>query len=165
MSISTSDLCDRYADAIDIGQLSVLRGNWQWFGTSRYLKGQAVTLEARGCNLELRQLLKQSGNGQVLVIDSGDHMGALLGDNLATLALSNGWSGVLINGNVRDTKALAIIDLPVIATGTWPIRSQNLAGGKPGATLMLGGSCISQGDWIYADEDGVLLSKRELNVD
>lgn len=164
MSVSTADLCDRFAELIDSGKLTAMKGDWQWFGRLRAFSGRIQTLEARGCNVELRDLLKQPGQGQVLVIDSGGHRGALLGDNLASLARSNDWAGVLVSGNIRDISALASIDLGVLATGSWPIRSRNETGGAVDIPLMLGGVAVIPGHWIYADEDGVLVSTHELNV-
>jgi len=165
MSVSTADLCDRFAELIASGQLAVLEGDWQWFGPLHAMFGRIETLEARGCNVELRDLLKQPGRGQVLVVDSGGHPGALLGDNLAALARSNDWAGVLVSGNVRDVSTLASIDLAVLATGSWPVRSRNEPGGAVGTLLMLGGVMVSPGQWIYADEDGVLISTHELNAE
>ncbi|MFJ4112474.1 ribonuclease E activity regulator RraA [Pseudomonas sp. NPDC089758] len=164
MSVSTADLCDRFAELIDSGQLAVLEGAWQWFGPLHTMSGRVQTLEARGCNVELRDLLKQPGKGHVLVIDSGGHRGALLGDNLASLARSNDWAGVLVSGNIRDISALASIDLAVVATGTWPVRSRNEPGGAVDMPLILGGVKVNPGHWIYADEDGVLISPHELSA-
>ncbi|WP_449433557.1 ribonuclease E activity regulator RraA [Pseudomonas putida] len=162
MSVSTSDLCDQHSAALAAGRLTVLPGNWQWFGSVHSLQGRITTLAAHGCNAELRALLEQPGEGRVLVIDGGGHHGALLGDNLATLALRNGWGGLLIDGKVRDCSALACIKLAIIACGTWPERSHNRAGGKPDVALCLQGAQIQPGDWLYADQDGVLVSASEL---
>ena len=164
MSVSTADLCDLFAELIVTGQLAVMEGAWQWFGRLRAFSGRIQTLEARGCNGELRDLLRQPGKGQVLVIDSGGHRGALLGDNLASLARSNDWAGVLVSGNIRDISALASIDLGMLATGSWPVRSRNETGGAVGIPLTLGGVTVTPAHWIYADEDGVLISKHELSA-
>lgn len=165
MFFSTSDICDEHASEIHAGKLNVLRGNWQWFGALRCFGGQIVTLEARGCNSELRAILAEPGEQHVLLIDAGSHTGALLGDNLASLALRNGWAGVVINGNVRDRRALASIEIGILALGTWPEKSNNQNGGKQDVPLVLDGLYINPGDWLYADEDGVLISKRPLLCD
>ncbi len=153
----TADLCDRYPEA-----LQLLRGTWRWFGQVRSLAGPIATLQSKGCNGELRELLAQPGRSRVLVIDAGGDRGALLGDNLAGMALGNGWGGVFINGNVRDCHALADLALPVLAAGAWPQRSKNQPGGCIDVPLGIGGVVLHPGDWLYADEDGVLLSKRQL---
>jgi regulator of ribonuclease activity A len=162
MDISTSDLCDQHPAMIAQGEVRVLPGEWVWFGSLRSFHGEVVTLKAEGCNGEIRALLAEPGNRRVLVIDSGQNPLALLGDNLAALARRNGWAGVVINGNVRDSQALAHIELGIIAIGRWPARSNNEKGSIVQEALHIRGVDVYPGDWLYADEDGVLLSRTEL---
>lgn len=164
MSQSTADLCDRHAALVEAGHLRILRGTWRWFGATHRFSGRVVTLQAHGCNHELRELLRQPGHGQVLVVDAGGEDGALLGDNLAALALASGWHGVLVNGNVRDAAALATMSLPVLACGTWSQRSRNEPGGIVAATLAFGGTTLRCGEWMWADQDGVLISKEVITT-
>lgn len=158
--MNSADLCDRYPD-----ELRIVPGHWQWFGARRQLSGPVLTLQANGCNGEIRRALAEPGAGRVLVIDAGDDPGALLGDRLAALALANGWAGVLVCGNVRDRHALAALDLGIVALGTWPRRSHNRDGGTPDVSLRLGGVAVEPGDWLYADEDGVLVGPAALDED
>ncbi|MFF7859484.1 RraA family protein [Pseudomonas monteilii] len=162
--ITTADLCDSHSDMIGAGGLLVLQGAWRWFGKAASMAGPIATLQARGCNLELREQLDQPGLGRILVIEAGGDPGTLLGDNLAIKALVNGWAGFFINGNVRDSRALSAIDLPVLALGAWPARSKNGPGGRGDVTLEIGGARLSPGNWLYADADGVLLSEVQLNT-
>lgn len=156
--MNTADLCDQHG-----ADLRILPGNWQWFGARRQFSGPVVTLYALGCNGEIRQLLAQPGAGRVLVIEAGGDPGALLGDRLGALALANGWAGVLVNGNLRDRRVLAGLDLGILALGSWPQRSHNREGGKIDVPLLLGGVTVEPGDWLYADEDGVLLARQALD--
>ncbi|VVO04187.1 ribonuclease E activity regulator RraA [Pseudomonas fluorescens] len=163
MDVSTSDLCDQHAAMLIKGDVRVLPGDWVWFGSLRHCHGQIVTLNAQGCNGEIRALLAEAGNGRVLIIDAGHNPLALLGDNLAALAMRSGWAGILINGNVRDTQELARMELGIIATGCWPVRSNNEHGGIVQEALTIGDTPVFPGDWLYADEDGVLVSRSELH--
>lgn len=156
--MSSADLCDQHGD-----ELRIVPGHWQWFGVRRQFSGPVLTLRANGCNGEIRTALAEPGAGRVLVIDAGGDPGALLGDRLAALALNNGWAGVLVHGNVRDRQALAALDLGIVALGTWPQRSHNRAGGSPDVPLLLGATVVEPGDWLYADEDGVLVGRRNLS--
>ncbi|MFI8558221.1 putative 4-hydroxy-4-methyl-2-oxoglutarate aldolase [Pseudomonas putida] len=160
--ITTADLCDTHSDMIATGDLQILQGAWRWFGKAAFMAGPITTLQTRGCNLELREQLEQPGLGRILVIEAGGDPGALLGDNLAIKALVNGWAGFFINGNVRDSRSLSAIDLPVLALGSWPVRSKNETGGKSDVTLEIGGARLSPGNWLYADADGVLRSRVHL---
>lgn len=163
--ITTADLCDTHSDMIATGELRILQGNWRWFGKPAFMGGQIATLQARGYNSELREQLDQPGRGRILVIEAGGDPGALVGDNLTIKALHNGWAGFFINGNVRDCRSLSAIDLPVLALGSWPARSKNEPGGKRDVTLEIGGTRLSPGNWLYADADGVLLSRVQLKTD
>ena len=156
--MNTADLCDRYPN-----ELRIVPGQWQWFGARRAFSGPVLTLQANGCNGEIRAALAEPGAGRVLVIDAGGDPGALLGDRLAALALGNGWAGVLVQGNVRDRRALAALDLGIVALGSWPQRSHNRDGGSPDVPLLLGGAVVGPGDWLYADEDGVLVGSHDLS--
>ncbi|MGH8384268.1 MAG: hypothetical protein ACRESJ_02060 [Pseudomonas sp.] len=158
MNLSTSDLCDRHAAMLASGELRVLPGDWTWYGAVRRCHGQLVTLAAHGCNGEIRALLASAGEGRVLLIDAGLNPLALLGDNLAALALRNGWAAVVINGNLRDSQALAQTELGILATGCWPVRSNNESGGILEEALSVRGVAVLPGDWLYADSDGVLIS-------
>lgn len=162
MPISTADICDANPAAIQTGDLTILPIQMQWFGARNRAVGLIVTLEARGCNSEIRTILAEPGAGRILVIDAGDDRRALLGDRLALLAQKNGWEGVLINGNVRDRHALAKLDVCVLALGSWPERSSNSPGGIPGVPLIIGGAQVRSGEWLCADPDGVLLAKHNL---
>lgn len=159
MSWTTADLCDHHG----AGQRQIVPGAWRSFGAVKRFCGPITTLEANDCNAELRALLAEPGAGRVLVVDGGSHLGALLGDRLAALAAHNGWAGVVIAGSVRDSHALGAIELGVIATGTWPERSVNRAGGRLDVPLTLGGCHIEPGHWLYADEDGLLVCPQPLH--
>lgn len=160
--ISTADLCDLHAGLVASGDVKILYGSWRWFSKVHFFGGQIMILHARGCNAELRELLALQGEAKILVIEAGTDPGALLGENLAYQALHNGWGGVFVNGNVRDCTALNSNALPVLASGAWPQRSRNERGGSVEAPLAIGGTLLLPGDWIYADDDGVVVSKREL---
>lgn len=157
MTFTTADLCDAYGDRVQI-----LDGRWRWFGALNYFSGPISTIAAHGCNGEIRNTLAEQGHGQILVVDAGHLKTALIGENLAVLALRNGWAGLLIHGNVRDAIALGQIELGIIALGSWPARSNNQDGGQRDAILHMAGSNLEPQQWLYADEDGVLLSNQRL---
>jgi RraA family protein len=73
----------------------------------------------------VRKCLDGTGDGRILVVDGGGSCRcALLGDNLASLALDNGWGGIVIYGCVRDTLALDAPELGVRAIGMNPRPSR-----------------------------------------
>jgi len=107
----------------------------------------------------LRELLNEPGGGAVIVVDGdGSTQRALLGDILAAKGAANGWSGLVINGVIRDSVEVAGIDLGVKALGTNPAKSIKAGQGTVDCPVEFGGVRFAPGSWVYCDEDGVLLS-------
>ena len=115
---ATTDLCDDHA-----ADTRVVAPGLRHFGGSRAFCGPARTLKLHEDNTLVREALEGTGDGGVLVVDAGGSMRcAVVGGNLAELAASNGWSGVVVWGCVRDVDELAqaetgIVALPVILDG------------------------------------------------
>ena len=87
---------------------------------------------------------------------------ALMGDMLAARAQDNGWAGVIINGAIRDSAEIAGIDIGVKALGVNPAKSKKKGEGELDVVLEFGGAQFRPGDWVYCDEDGVLISAVEI---
>lgn len=116
-------------------------------------------------NPVVRASLEEKGLGRVLVVDGGGSKRcALLGDNIAAMAVENGWSGIIINGCIRDSLDISKMDLGVKALATFPLKSSKRDPGLRDVSVSFAGVTVSPGDWIYADSDGVLVSKEELKV-
>jgi regulator of RNase E activity RraA len=102
---------------------------------------------------------EQVAEGAVLVIDAaGDDRAGILGEMLATRLLARGCAGVVCDGGMRDVVDLAAVGLPIAHRGPAPASST--------ASLMLvdfalpvncAGVAVFPGDWVVADEDGVVV--------
>jgi len=102
-------------------------------------------------------------DGDVLVIDgAGSANCALLGDMLAAKAMNNGWSGIIINGYIRDSVDIGEMGLGVMALGTMPLKSEKQDRGERDVELGFAGVRFTPGDYLYADEDGIILSPAKL---
>ena len=127
------------------------------FGRAAF-SGRIATVRCFEDNVLLRTCLEDAGDGRVLVVDGGGSFRcALLGDNIAMLALGNGWAGIVIHGCVRDSAALASLDLGVKALGTNPRPSGKGGAGEVGVPLEFGSVVFAPGAQLYADEDGVVV--------
>ena len=93
----------------------------------------------------------------------GSKQCALLGDNLATIALTNGWKGVIVHGCVRDSAQLKEMAIGVCALGTHPRKSGKAPEGSHGEGLSFAGVTVQRDDWLYADEDAIIVSRRQLH--
>ena len=159
MSWNTCDLCDVNEAAMVAGTLAVLPPPWLSFGQRGRFSGQAATLKVFEDNVMVRNALSLPGNGRVLVIDAGGSTRcAMVGGNLAQLAVTNGWAGIVLDGCVRDSDELDACAIGIRAIGVHPRRSHRHGAGQADAPVMIGAVTIRPGDWVYADRDGVVVS-------
>ncbi len=164
MSWSTCDLCDAHEDKIADGRLQALPPVYRHFGKRPRFSGPARTLKVFEDNALVRSTLETPGEGKVLVVDGGGSLrSALVGGNLAKLAENHGWAGIIVHGCVRDTLELNECDVGIQALGTIPRRSARTGVGEKDLTVSISGVIVHPGDLIYADEDGVLVSRERLD--
>lgn len=135
------------------------------FGGRSDFSGRIATVQCFENNAAVRAVLSEPGDGRVLVVDAGGSpRAALLGDNLAALAMRNGWNGVVLNGFLRDAACLRDMQLGVKALGTYPIKSGKLPWGVRDVPVHFGGVTFRPGDYLYSDVDGVLVSNVDLEA-
>jgi regulator of ribonuclease activity A len=108
-------------------------------------------------------VLSETGRGQVLVIDGGGSLrAALVGDRIAAMAATNGWAGLVIFGAVRDLALLKQIDIGIKALGSNPWKSNKNGFGLLDVPLRFGNASFVPGDWLYSDDDGLLVAQNQL---
>ncbi|MFB9135916.1 putative 4-hydroxy-4-methyl-2-oxoglutarate aldolase [Vibrio sp. AK197] len=150
----TPDICDKFENQVTLVNLPL-----QNFGQKSAFWGEIVTVRCYHDNSKVRELLSQNGKGKVLVIDgNGSCHKALLGDQLAIMALDNQWEGIIINGAVRDVAALAMMDIGVKALGACPFKTEKRGAGEVNVTLTMNNQMVQPGDYIYSDWNGILTS-------
>lgn len=153
---------DLYDDYEDIATTCALQ--FRDFGGKIQFSGRIRTVQCRNDNQLFRALMDEPGDGAVAVVDGkGSTEVALIGDIIAAKAAKNGWSGVIINGAVRDVAELAKIDLGVKALGTNPAKSVKRGEGAVDVLLHFGGIRFEPGHWVYCDENGVLVAPEQLS--
>lgn len=154
--VSTADLYDERGEA-----LASCETQFRSFGGRAEFSGTVVTVRCANDNgLVKRVLTTTDGRGRVLVVDGGGSLAtALMGDLIATAAVERGWEGVIINGPVRDSIALAGLDLGVKALGTNPRKSAKDAVGDVDVPVTFGGAAFVPGRHVWADADGVLVER------
>lgn len=109
-------------------------------------------------------MLERPGQGAVLVVNGGGSMKrALVGDNLATLAIDNGWAGIIVHAAIRDTAVIAAMPVGIKAVGTTPLRADHDAIGEIDIPTSFGGVIFTPGDWLYGDADGVIVAPQRLH--
>lgn len=158
----TCDLLDDHPDTQVISP-SIDGKSFKNFGGRKAFGGEVVTVKCFEDNSRVKELLATEGHGKVLVVDGGASVRcALLGDLIGESAVKFGWAGVVVYGCVRDVDALAQLDLGVQALACIPQKSNRKGAGETGLNLVFGGVTIQQGDYIYADNNGILVSHTSL---
>lgn len=156
--LSTPDIADEYPQEVQALELELRN-----FGGLAQFSGAVVTIKCHEDNSLVKELVATPGEGRVIVVDGGgSRRRALLGDMLAQKAAANGWAGLVIHGVIRDVDQVATTRLGVQALGTIPLKTEKLGVGQGDIPLSFGGVTIHPGDYIYADNNGVLVSRRKL---
>ena len=155
----TADLYDAHTD-----EVHVVAPMLRHFGGLQRFCGPMVTLKVYEDNLLVHEQLTESGAGRVIVIDgAGSLRAAIVGDSLVQRAKDMGYSGYVINGCVRDVSDCGRIAIGVMALASNPTRPKKKGFGERGAPVAFGGVKFTPGEWLYADEDGVLVCARKLD--
>jgi regulator of ribonuclease activity A len=151
----TADLYDDQGEA-----LQSCSTQFRNLGGRTAFEGKVSTVKVFEDNVLVKTAVAEEGNGRVLVVDgAGSLSAALLGDRMAEIAAGNGWSGIVINGAVRDVEALAGIDVGVKAVGSNPRKSTKEGIGLRDVEVTFGGVTFRPGRHLFSDADGILVTR------
>lgn len=154
------ELCDQFPDLVQ-----VVEPMFNNYGGRERFGGEIVTIKAYEDNSLVREQVALPGTGKVLVIDGGaSTRKAMLGDMLAEKATKNGWEGIIVYGSIRDVNAIGKLDLGVQALGTNPLKTDKKGIGELNIPLTFGGVTFTPGHYLYADNNGVLVSPKALSL-
>jgi regulator of ribonuclease activity A len=158
--IITPDLCDEYPDLVQV--LEPMMNN---YGAIDAFGGEIVTVKCFEDNSIVKEQVGLPGEGRVMVVDGGGSMrNALLGDMLAEKAAANGWSGLVIYGCIRDVDVIGQTQLGVQAMNTNPRKTEKRGIGDLNVPVTFGGVTFTPGHYVYADNNGVIVSPEKLEM-
>ena len=159
MTFATADLYDEYEE-----KLQIATPIFNDYGGNLKFSGSVSTVKVFEDNSLVREALGESGDGRVLVVDGGGSLKcALVGDVLAELGRGNNWVGIIVNGCIRDSAAIANIAVGIKALNTNPRKSAKKGIGERDISVSFADVIISPGDYVYADQDGVVVSSEKLS--
>lgn len=162
-SFATCDLCDAHEDDTS-GAFRVLPPAFRDFGAAAKFSGQVATVRCPEDNSRIREAVNSPGEGRVLVVEGGGSLRrALVGGNLAAAAARNGWAGIVVDGAVRDAAELMAAGIGIKALALMPLRSVKRGEGQRDLVVEIQGVAVRPGDWLYADEDGIVVSSAPLS--
>jgi len=156
---ATADLSDAHPEA------QVCAPVFRDYGGKRAFHGTIATVKVFEDNALVRSMLETAGQSRVLVVDGGGSLRcALFGGMLGDLAMKNGWTGIVVNGCVRDAAELAAQDVGVKALATHPRKSEKgLHSGVADCVVEFSGVRFQPGAWLYADADGIVVADRAIH--
>ena len=157
MEFTTADICDEKNTTVQ-----VLKPNFYSYGGISKCFGRVKTIKIDEDNTDLISMLKEQGDGQIAVVDAQGSFCAIVGDTLMGYAKENNWAGIVVNGYVRDTSLTSKIPVGLWAIGTCPLKSKKRAKSKIDIELSFGGVKFISGDYLYADCDGIILTKERI---
>jgi len=157
--IRTADICDDHGDDVLVCETA-----FNDYAKRNHFHGTVVTFATFEDNKTVRDVLAEGGKGKVLVVDGqGSKRRALCGGNIAAEAQGHGWEGLIYNGCIRDQHEFTDLEFGVKAIGTTPMRPRTDGIAKRGVPLYFGGITFNEGDYLYADVDGVIVAKKKLH--
>ncbi|KAJ6693773.1 hypothetical protein OIU85_004543 [Salix viminalis] len=151
--VTTAEVCDTNPQLIGSGELRALQPIFQVYGRRQIFSGPVVTLKAYEDNVLIREFLEEKALRC-----------AILGGNPVVRAQNNGWAGIVVNGCIRDVDEINGCDIGVRALASHPMKANRKGVGEKHVPITVGGTRISDGEWLYADTDGILISRTEASV-
>ena len=158
MNKTTCDISDKLHPDVQY-----LEPVYKIYGAKTSFSGRIVTVKCYEDNSLVEEALKANGKESVLVIDAGGSMNcAMLGDKRAADAINNEWEGILVHGLIRDSVVINGMELGIRALGVCPLKSNKNGVGDSNLIVNFSGVIFTPGEYLYADEDGVIVVKEKL---
>ncbi len=154
--LAVADICDA------LGRNAAFPSALKPLGASRIL-GSAYTVNLPASeNLLLYYAVDNANPGDVLVVSCGAYEErAVCGEIMANLAMKRGLAGFVIDGAVRDARALKELPFPVYARSVSPNGPYKDTCGEINVPVSIGNVVINPGDIIVADDDGIVAVRAE----
>ena len=158
MVFFTADICDEYSE-----KASVLAPGYRNYGGAEKCQGEIITIKLDRNNSDLISLLRdEDGSGKVVVVDVDRAYYAVVGENLMKFAQQNNYSGIVVNGYIRDTAQIRNIPVALYALDTCPRKYIPATSGERNIALHFGDIAFNSGDYLYADTDGVIVCPEKI---
>ena len=160
MNETTCDISDKLHPDVQY-----LEPVYKSYGGKTSFSGRIVTVKCYEDNSLVEEALKSNGKNSILVVDAGGSMNcAMLGDKRAADAIKNEWEGILVHGLIRDSATIKGMKIGILALGVCPLKSIKNGVGDSNLIVNFSGITFTPGEYLYADEDGVIVIKEKASL-
>ena len=111
------------------------------------------------------EAIDEAEPGTVLVVDVRGEGPAVWGEEATKSCITRGLAGIVINGAMRDTREIAELGFPAFAKLRTPSAGEPKGMGMIGVPLKIGETTINTGDWVIAEDDGIIVVPGERAVE
>ncbi len=150
LKVSTPNISDAMHRARAMEGIKLLSG--------KKFVGKAVTVSTMdGDWAKPVEAINIAGKGDVLVIKVSGDTAAVWGELATRSCINRKIEGVVIDGAVRDIDDIKALDFPLCAKKSVPNAGEPKGFGEINVKVICGGVEVNPGDWIVADENGVMV--------
>ena len=126
------------------------------------IAGRAVTVfTADGDWAKPVEAIEVAKPGEVIVIDSRGTPTAMWGELASHSCMVRGVAGVVVDGAIRDIDDIRAMGFPAWSRHVVPNAGEPKGFGEIGAEVRCGGQAVRNGDWVVADDMGVVVVPQE----
>lgn len=131
--------------------------------TSKSIAGTAVTVRSSDAdNLMIHAAIEYCKKGDILVVSTlSETRNGYFGELMATACKRKGVAALIIDGGVRDTEQIRELDFPVWSRYISVTGTSKIKPGWVNVQISVGGVTVNPGDFVVADDDGIVVVKRE----
>lgn len=101
----------------------------------------------------------------VIVIDAGGGAVAVWGELSTWSCIEKGVRGVVIDGAIRDVEVIRELKFPAFARFVTPTAGEPKGFGEINVEITCGGVSVRTGDWVVADDNGVVVIPKDSAVE
>jgi len=111
------------------------------------------------------EAIDEAPEGSVIVIDAGGVGPAVWGELATYSCVEKKIAGVVIDGAIRDVPEIKKVKFPAFARIIMPTAGEPKGFGEMGVPVEVGGVRVFPGDWVFGDDDGVVVIPQKKAVE
>jgi len=111
------------------------------------------------------EAIDEAPEGSVIVIDAGGVGPAVWGELATYSSREKNIAGVVIDGAIRDVPEIRKVKFPAFARIIMPTAGEPKGFGEMGVPVEVGGVRVFPGDWVFGDDDGVVVIPQKRAVE